>query len=185
MAGARFESQAILPLLILRDTLSAPSARRSGHAQLVSAVLSSISLPVSPATIVLIVVAVVILIYHQNRVMAAIVKPAEDFLQAMAQQEFTRARSHFSDDLPPEEERSLRQFLAANPFLQFQSVRWHGSEIRNNWGRLQGTVTLKNGVKIPLQVVVAYEDDAWKIQAIEKIEPGANFSIDAGFGADF
>lgn len=45
----------------------------------------------------------------------------------------------------------------------YASSSWTTREIKNNEGRVEGTVTTKSGAKIPVEIVLLHESEEWKV----------------------
>jgi len=136
---------------------------------------------VGPAKIVPVIAGFLLLAYLLHRATSGLVKPVEGFLQALTQKDFPRARMYFVSSLSSEDERGLERFLRSSPFSQYHKARWSSRTIRNNQGRLEGTIILLNGAKIPMQVNLSRENGEWKILSLEEPESGLNLSIGANF----
>jgi hypothetical protein len=60
------------------------------------------------------------------------------------------------------------------------SVFWHSREIKNSSGELLGTVTLRDGTKLPLALLLRYEQGMWRVAGFDTTEGAHYFSRDRG-----
>jgi len=62
------------------------------------------------------------------------------------------------------------QFIHAVSFLgltDYQSRTWMQRSVRGNAGKVEGAITTRQGVSLPLRVEVVYEDGKWKVFGLE------------------
>lgn len=69
-------------------------------------------------------------------------------------------------------EEAFTEFLDRTALKNYQSASWSSRSIKNNTGTLEGTLTTRNGGKIPLVMDFVKEGKTWKILALRKAEAG-------------
>ncbi|MBU1693228.1 MAG: hypothetical protein KJ726_04220 [Verrucomicrobia bacterium] len=69
-------------------------------------------------------------------------------------------------------EEAFAAFLESTALGGYQSASWSSRKIENNTGKLEGTVTTRDGGQIPVAVDLVKEGETWKILAVRKAEAG-------------
>lgn len=94
---------------------------------------------------------------------------ADGFLTSVANGDNQAARSfmsvEFSNSLADTE---LESLIAENEFNQFAFSNWQQRSVENGVGELEGSMTTKSGVEIPMTVQLIEEQGNWKIQGIQR-----------------
>jgi len=90
---------------------------------------------------------------QQGRVHDAYLATAADFRAATSEEDFTA-------------------FLQTTALVNYQSASWSSRSIKNNTGRLEGTVTTKEGGQVPVEVDLVKEGEQWKILSLRKAPSG-------------
>lgn len=66
----------------------------------------------------------------------------------------------------------LDAFLKTSTLGGFRQASWSSRSIENSQGRLEGTVTVRGGGRVPVELVFVKEDNAWRLLHISKAEAG-------------
>ena len=69
-------------------------------------------------------------------------------------------------------EADFASFVSAARLDQFASSSWSNRSIKNNVGRVEGTVTLRSGESFAMTIVMLSEGDQWKVETIN-VDPAA------------
>ena len=69
-------------------------------------------------------------------------------------------------------EADFASFVSAARLDQFASSSWSNRSIKNNVGRVEGTVTLRSGESFAMTIVMLSEGDQWKVETVN-VDPAA------------
>ena len=65
-------------------------------------------------------------------------------------------------------------FMKGSALAEFKSASWSSRSINNNTGKLEGTITTKDGGQIPVEMDLVKESGAWKVLALRKAQAGVS-----------
>jgi Sec-independent protein translocase protein TatA len=69
-------------------------------------------------------------------------------------------------------EEDFAALLETSALGNYQNASWPSRSVKNNTGKLEGTVTTRDGGQIPVVLDLVKEGEAWKILAFRKAEAG-------------
>ncbi len=68
--------------------------------------------------------------------------------------------------------KEFEYFLNVSGLSDFQKATWTERSVQNNMGKLKGSIEIKGGVVIPLEITFVKESGRWKILGIKKRSAG-------------
>ena len=99
--------------------------------------------------------------------MAAVSKPADDFLTLLGNGDTTGAYQSGASGLrAAETPEQFAAFVKSSRLDQYRSSNWNKFNTTNSQGTVEGTVTLKDGSTVPLKVNLVNEG-GWKVVGLE------------------
>lgn len=69
-------------------------------------------------------------------------------------------------------EETFAAFLATTAIGDYEDASWSSRSIENRLGKLSGTIGIKGGGRIPLDLTLVKEEGAWKLLSLQKAEAG-------------
>lgn len=99
------------------------------------------------------------------------VSAAEDFFAAAARNDLPAARALLSKQFLADTRPDRLDAFFASDLGRVTGTSWHSRAVENGIGRLQGSVTTRDGGEVPLAITLVKEDGAWRIQHIERRAP--------------
>lgn len=103
---------------------------------------------------------------------SGIVDTSDEFFAAAKANDYEAAYKLTTQQLQAETTpEGLGAFLEANGLHKVAETSWSSRSTESNKGELEGSVTTADGATIPLTLGLIYENDAWKISAIEVEAP--------------
>ncbi|MEL7187270.1 MAG: hypothetical protein AAFN50_12680 [Pseudomonadota bacterium] len=103
-----------------------------------------------------------------------ITKTADDFFQAISDDNFDGAYSMLSQDFQAgTTKQELEEYLRANALTDYAKASWQSRSVSGGRGELIGSVTTVEGGVVPVSIgLVKGSDGAWKIYSISKPSSG-------------
>jgi len=105
---------------------------------------------------------------------AGLTETASEFFIHVKTKHYNDAYEMLSDDFKQSTTKEqLKEFLIKNSLVDYKSADWSSRSTENSKGKLEGTITTKNGAVIPLSIdFIKYGEDEWRIYAISKDATG-------------
>jgi len=109
-----------------------------------------------------------------------ITKTGDDFFAAVQNDDMDTAYALLSEDFQTgTSKEELKSYLEANALDDVKETSWGSRFMTGGTGELEGTVTTKDGTKIPLKLRLIDSEAGWRINAIEKASAGFKESAGA------
>ncbi len=123
------------------------------------------------AGFVLLVVAVLGFVFWLT---AGLPAAADEFFTKLAADDYEGAIALTTPDFRASTDRSgLESYARANGLNQYASASWTSRSVNNNVGKLEGSLTTKDGGVIPVSLELVKGDDGWRVQNVRKSAGGA------------
>jgi hypothetical protein len=101
---------------------------------------------------------------------SGITKTADSFFETIQAKNYNLAYSFLSKDLQQKSSKdAFKSYLDMNQFSDYQSASWKQRSVKNNKGKLQGTISTKKGDTFPA-VIAFIKEEEWKISAIKRTD---------------
>lgn len=118
-------------------------------------------------------VVLVVAVFAVFRSTSGMVETADAFLEAVRQQDISKAHSYLAEDFKAStDETALQDFLSKGAILDFKEASWSNRQVSGGQGELEGSIETETGGVVPIRMTFVKENDAWKIYAIQKPTAG-------------
>ena len=111
---------------------------------------------------------------------SGLVDTADAFFNAVKQNDIANARSYLAENVKAStSESALKSSLSNMNILKLKETSWSSREFKNDFGKLDGSITTEAGGVVPVKIELVKENGVWKIYSIQKSSPGVTSSATA------
>lgn len=108
-----------------------------------------------------------------NSLTSGLGRSADEFFVAVREERLDTAMNYlstgFRNNVTPSE---FEAWLAAGGMDRFEASAWDSQDLSSSQGELGGVIFLDDGSVLPLEISFVYENEQWRIHAIEARLPG-------------
>ena len=123
--------------------------------------------------LIILVLLITVLVISVFNMTSGLVDSADRFFLAIEQNDYQKAYDQLSQDFKASTDfQQFETFLQNTALVNYKSASWTSRSISDSIGELEGSVTTKDGGKVPVNIKLVEDKDQWKILSLTKEPAG-------------